>query len=193
MSVIIRYTCIWSGALLRQVDISLASNLVDRELKVAGLRRCYIIQWTWSNCFITAAASVFFLEIYWSGLCRGARSSRKSNFNYNLLALTLDFVVVFGHTLNPWSMKTPLFGLLSHQLQCWTRGVNAEIIIELLLTRLKRSFCEISTSFLTPYREFDQRPHMSHTRQLIFKLSVWSQKNLSRRVTSTLAKSGSSN
>jgi hypothetical protein len=37
---------------------------------------------------------------------------------------------------------------------------------------LKRSFSEIPTIFLTPYREFDPCPHTPHTRQLIFKFSV---------------------
>jgi hypothetical protein len=31
---------------------------------------------------------------------------------------------------------------------------------------LKRSFSEIPTKFLTPYREFKQRPHTPHWRQL---------------------------
>jgi hypothetical protein len=31
---------------------------------------------------------------------------------------------------------------------------------------LKRSFSEIPTKFLTPFREFEQRPHTSHWRQL---------------------------
>jgi hypothetical protein len=35
---------------------------------------------------------------------------------------------------------------------------------------LKRSFSEIPTIVLTPYQEFNQRPHTPHTRQLIFKL-----------------------
>jgi hypothetical protein len=36
---------------------------------------------------------------------------------------------------------------------------------------LKRIFYEISTRFnLTPYREFEQRPHTPHRRQLIFQI-----------------------
>jgi hypothetical protein len=35
--------------------------------------------------------------------------------------------------------------------------------------KLKRSFSEITTRFLTPYREFEEHPHTPHRRQLIFK------------------------
>jgi hypothetical protein len=46
--------------------------------------------------------------------------------------------------------------------------------------QVKRSFYEIPTNILTPYREFDQRPHTPPTRQLIIKFWVWSQKVISR-------------
>jgi hypothetical protein len=35
-----------------------------------------------------------------------------------------------------------------------------------LVEILKRSFSEIPTRFLTPYREFELRPHTPHWRQL---------------------------
>jgi hypothetical protein len=49
---------------------------------------------------------------------------------------------------------------------------------------LKRSFSEIHTRFLTPYREFEQRPHTPHWRQLDSKSRYVVRKY--SRVTSTL-------
>jgi hypothetical protein len=50
--------------------------------------------------------------------------------------------------------------------------------------QLKRSFCEIPTRFLTPYREFEQRPHTPHWRQLDSNYRYGVRKY--SRVTSTL-------
>jgi hypothetical protein len=50
--------------------------------------------------------------------------------------------------------------------------------------KLKRSFSEIPTRFLTPYREFEQRPHTPHWRQLDSNSRYGVRKY--SRVTSTL-------
>jgi hypothetical protein len=129
------------------------------------------------------------------------KSRRHNHFSFmkTFFSFSKTFLSDFSATsLVPTTINTEQFSHLKHRLSLWWRLVK--LLIHYAFSRqifmvflfyfyfrpldnkrlLKRSFSEIPTRFLTPYREFEQHPHTPHRRQLIFKFSLWCQKVFSR-------------
>jgi hypothetical protein len=80
-----------------------------------------------------------------------------------------------------------MFSTLHHLLFCFEKCLGQEFFGSFAISTiqvLKRSYSEIPTRFLTPYREFEQRPHTPHWRQLDSSSRYGVRKY--SRVTSTL-------